>query len=151
MDLAILEDILMYLFVCNANHIIIHKHKSWIFLSADVLNHRLFISVPINTYFCTFCLSYTHAVALFYSKQNKKTQSDPVSCCRCMASGEPGSLWLPAAEEHAGKDPHAGSEGRDAGDALWKLQSPVHPEHDAHGGAGEEAQVGEVGSKFLIY
>ena len=62
-----------------------------------------------------------------------------------MASGEPSSLRLPAAEEHAGEDPHAGFEGCDAGDALRKLQSPVHPEHDAHGGAGEETQVGGVG------
>ena len=59
-----------------------------------------------------------------------------------MASGERGPLGLPAAEEHAGEDAHAGSEGHDAGDALRELQSAVHPEHDAHGGAGEEAQVG---------
>uniref|UniRef100_A0A3Q2WGA2 Septin 4a n=1 Tax=Haplochromis burtoni TaxID=8153 RepID=A0A3Q2WGA2_HAPBU len=32
--------------------------------------------------------------------------------------GEPGSLRLPAAEEHAGEDAHAGSEGRDAGNSL---------------------------------
>uniref|UniRef100_A0A672GGJ2 Septin 4a n=1 Tax=Salarias fasciatus TaxID=181472 RepID=A0A672GGJ2_SALFA len=55
---------------------------------------------------------------------------------------EPGSLGLPAAEEHAGEDAHAGPEGRDAGDALRELQGAVHPEHDPHGGAGQEAQVG---------
>lgn len=59
-----------------------------------------------------------------------------------MVSGEPGSLRLPAAEEHAGEDAHARSEGRDAGNSLWELQSSVHPEHDTHGGAGEETQVG---------
>ncbi|MEQ2200060.1 hypothetical protein XENOCAPTIV_021328 [Xenoophorus captivus] len=35
-----------------------------------------------------------------------------------------------------------GSEGRDAGESLRKLQGTVHPEHDPHDGAGEETQVG---------
>lgn len=69
---------------------------------------------------------------------------DPVTHCRCIASGGPSSLWLPAAEEHADKDPYARPQRGYAGNALRKLQSPVHPEHDAHGGAGEELQVSGV-------
>lgn len=59
-------------------------------------------------------------------------------------SGEPSPFRLPAPEEHAGEDTHAGSEGRDTGNTLRELQVPVHPEHDAHDGAGEETQVGGV-------
>uniref|UniRef100_A0A8C6SS74 Septin 4a n=1 Tax=Neogobius melanostomus TaxID=47308 RepID=A0A8C6SS74_9GOBI len=46
-------------------------------------------------------------------------------------------------KEHAGADPHAGPEGRDPGVPLRELQSAMHPEHDAHGGAGETAKVSE--------
>lgn len=59
-------------------------------------------------------------------------------------SGGPGALRLPAAEEHAGEDAHAGPEGGDAGDALRELQGRVHPQDDADGRAGEETQVGGV-------
>ena len=38
--------------------------------------------------------------------------------------------WVWEAEEHARPLAHASSEGRDPGDPLWKIQSPVHPEDD---------------------
>lgn len=59
-----------------------------------------------------------------------------------LVSGRPAPLGLPAAEEHAGEDTHAGPEGGDAGDALRELQGRVYPQDDADGCAGEETQVG---------
>lgn len=57
-------------------------------------------------------------------------------------SGGSASLWLPVAEEHAGEDIHAGPEGCDTGDALWKVQGRAHPQNDTNGCAGQETQVG---------
>lgn len=56
----------------------------------------------------------------------------------CVSGGST-SLWLPVAEEHAGEDIHAGPEGCDTGEALWKLQGRAHPQNDTN---GKESQVG---------
>lgn len=58
----------------------------------------------------------------------------------CVSGGST-SLWLPVAEEHAGEDIHAGPEGCDTGEALWKLQGRAHPQNDTN---GKESQVGGV-------
>lgn len=60
---------------------------------------------------------------------------------RLPCSGEPVPLRLRETAHHAGEDTHAGPEGRDAGDPLRELPHAVHPEHDPHGGEGEEPQV----------
>lgn len=56
-------------------------------------------------------------------------------------SGELGTLWFREAEEHARSHAYARSEGRDPGDSLRELQSPLHPEHDPHGCEGTQPQV----------
>ncbi|XP_061658504.1 uncharacterized protein LOC133491427 isoform X8 [Syngnathoides biaculeatus] len=56
-------------------------------------------------------------------------------------SGESGPLGFPAPAGHAGEDPHAGSEGRDPRESLRELPGALHPQHDAHGGPGPQAQL----------
>ncbi|XP_061558202.1 uncharacterized protein LOC133415803 isoform X3 [Phycodurus eques] len=56
------------------------------------------------------------------------------------SSGECGPLGLPASAGHAGEDAHAGPEGRDPREPLRELPSALHPQHDAHGRAGPQAQ-----------
>ncbi|XP_061558206.1 uncharacterized protein LOC133415803 isoform X7 [Phycodurus eques] len=68
-----------------------------------------------------------------------------VHCCLYFISphghgGECGPLGLPASAGHAGEDAHAGPEGRDPREPLRELPSALHPQHDAHGRAGPQAQ-----------
>jgi len=85
----------------------------------------------------TLCAPHLHAGGAQGDVGGWRWPPDPGFPC----SGEPVPLRLREAADDAGEDPHAGPQGRDAGNPLRELPHAVHPEHDPHGGEGEEPQV----------